>query len=758
MGLCLIAATWEVPLVVVIIEVAVGLGMVIFVHELGHFAVAKMCGVKCEKFYLGFDIYGLKQLKFTRGETEYGIGILPLGGYVKMLGQEDNPARLKEEIERAKHPQPEAAENDAVTDKAEQAGGNQINRKAAEAALYDSRSYLAKSVPQRMAIISAGVIMNVVFAFVLAMVAYGLGVKQIACGVGYVSPGGAAWKAGIMVGDHFEEIAGETVERFNDLRRNVTIGDIDDGVEMLVRRPGVKDPFLRKLHPDLDRLIPMVGVGASYTTTLRRRGGPVVPGSPAAMAVNELKSGKKIVFESGDKIVKIDGQPMDSYADIHAYLALHPDKRLAVTIERPVPGEDETPETPPPPERLVINVDRNPMRRLGLVMKMGQICAIQAGSPAAAAVIEPGDKIIKIDFDPPEDPHAAVKPEPPGDPMTLPERLRRLAGKRVCLYIQRHSAEKDADSSSLQPHPIPVELREAGWYEAPEFRGNPIAIPSLGIAYRVQNRVQDLEPGSAAAQAAEIAEAAQMVPVPALQCLAAGLRDMIVLPGDEIIEARLIPPDEETLRRYDSDQEEITVKFNEKDKQNWPVFIYTIQRLLPQTRVELTWKRNGKQHTATFKLEPGNDWFSPDRGFHFEPESFIQIAHSLGEAVRFGGRETVEALTMVVQFLKKIGTQISPKAVGGPITIAKVAGRFAQEGIAKLLIFLCILSANLAVINFLPIPLLDGGHMVLLAWEGIRGKPANERVQVVLTYIGLFVILGLMVWVIGLDLGLIPRF
>jgi regulator of sigma E protease len=72
-----------------------GLGFVIFVHELGHFAVAKMCGVKCEKFYLGFDIGGYKLAKFQRGETEYGIGILPLGGYVKMLGQDDNPSQLK---------------------------------------------------------------------------------------------------------------------------------------------------------------------------------------------------------------------------------------------------------------------------------------------------------------------------------------------------------------------------------------------------------------------------------------------------------------------------------------------------------------------------------------------------------------------------------------------------------------------------------------------------------------------------------------
>ena len=91
---------WRVALTVI------ALGMVIFVHELGHFAVAKLCGVKCEKFYLGFDIGGWKFWKFQWGETEYGIGILPLGGYVKMLGQEDNPARLREEIERAKQQQP----------------------------------------------------------------------------------------------------------------------------------------------------------------------------------------------------------------------------------------------------------------------------------------------------------------------------------------------------------------------------------------------------------------------------------------------------------------------------------------------------------------------------------------------------------------------------------------------------------------------------------------------------------------------------
>ncbi len=81
----------------------------------------------------------------------------------------------------------------------------------------------------------------------------------------------------------------------------------------------------------------------------------------------------------------------------------------------------------------------------------------------------------------------------------------------------------------------------------------------------------------------------------------------------------------------------------------------------------------------------------------------------------------------------------------------------ADQGNAELLLFLTMLSANLAVFNFMPIPVLDGGHFVLLAYEGIRGKPASETVQTVLAYVGLALIITLMVWVCGLDFGLISR-
>ncbi len=168
MGLYLIALI-GLSMLGTIVKVALALGLVIFVHELGHFAVAKLCGVKCEKFYLGFDIAGLKLCKFQWGETEYGIGILPLGGYVKMLGQEDNPTKEAAEDERAK-------------------------ADPAQAEQYDPRSYKAQSVPRRMAIISAGVVMNLIFACVFAAIAYSIGFRDTPCAVSQLLPGEPAWR------------------------------------------------------------------------------------------------------------------------------------------------------------------------------------------------------------------------------------------------------------------------------------------------------------------------------------------------------------------------------------------------------------------------------------------------------------------------------------------------------------------------------------------------------------------------------------
>jgi regulator of sigma E protease len=86
------------------------------------------------------------------------------------------------------------------------------------------------------------------------------------------------------------------------------------------------------------------------------------------------------------------------------------------------------------------------------------------------------------------------------------------------------------------------------------------------------------------------------------------------------------------------------------------------------------------------------------------------------------------------------------------LSIAAVAGQSAYKGIDQLVMFLVMLSANLAVINFLPIPLLDGGHMVFLMLEGIRGQPVNERIALAVNYVGLCLLLSLIALVMYLDI------
>jgi regulator of sigma E protease len=89
--------------------------------------------------------------------------------------------------------------------------------------------------------------------------------------------------------------------------------------------------------------------------------------------------------------------------------------------------------------------------------------------------------------------------------------------------------------------------------------------------------------------------------------------------------------------------------------------------------------------------------------------------------------------------------QISTKNLSGPITIAKVAGASAKAGIAYYLGFIALLSVSLGVFNLLPIPVLDGGHLMYYLIEVVKGSPVSEKIQVVGYQVGLAFVMGLMV-------------
>ncbi len=230
---------------------------------------------------------------------------------------------------------------------------------------------------------------------------------------------------------------------------------------------------------------------------------------------------------------------------------------------------------------------------------------------------------------------------------------------------------------------------------------------------------------------------------------AAGIRA-----GDKIVQAKFIYPTD----AQGNTQKPETIKFDPQES-SWPAVATNINSMPQGTVVEFSIERPDAPDVQPIQVKPApvDGKFFADRGFVFEPIVRMRETSSFREQVKQGWEETADALTMVFRFLKKLGTDVPLSALGGPVTIAKAAGYSAAEGVSSLLIFLTMLSANLAVINFLPIPLLDGGHMVFLAYEWIRGRPANERFVVAMHAAGFVLIVTLMLYVLALDFNWIPR-
>lgn len=716
-----------------VLMVVIGLGLIIFVHELGHFVVAKLCGVKCEKFYLGFDFFGLRLVRFRWGETEYGIGILPLGGYVKMLGQEDNPARLREEFERAK------------------AAGDHPGRSTTgeslasmEEALYNPRSYLAKSVPQRMAIISAGVAMNLLFAFVAAVLAYFIGVPEIPCGVGQIAPGEGAWRAGIRPGDKILEINGQKTHRFQDLQQSISLARRGQPVTMRIERPTPGGPKILDLElvPDRIRVIPTIGVTNPQLPILADP--PCYPGSAVTEVLAKLRPGAKLLA--------INDQPVTTFAEIAQQWARRCGEPVEITLQLPDDGQNTGRQ-----EKVVLNP--TPVRDFGLILEVGRILAVRRGSPAAVAGVVAGDELMHI-----------VCPDDlgwNGNPMRLPfvlqQALRdRPEGLPIQLVVKRsHGSEKEekdglttsdlrsaATSERKETLTVEVVAQTAEFFADLNTGDSPLEIPQLGIVVEILPRIREVEKDSPAA--------------------AAGLQA-----GDELISVTALPPKldpESPLGKLAQhfQMRTFTVRFDldrGEEKGTWPFFLRELQKMVAGTEVDFVVRRPKPSASQEFEelkvhLAPqvASDWFLAERDLIFEPMTFDLRASGLGEAIAMGATETWTSVTLIYRVLNRLGRgDVSPRALVGPIGLVQVAYRVASQGLGRFLLFLTLLSANLAVINFLPIPVLDGGHMAFLIYEGIRRKPPSEAVYVGLSYLGLAIILAIMLWVFGLDLGFIAR-
>jgi regulator of sigma E protease len=671
------------------------LGLVILIHEFGHFAAAKLCGVKVEKFYIGFDPYGLRLFRFRYGETEYGIGAIPLGGYVYMLGQTDNPGKQAEEAERARAA---AAHGEAVDPEA--------------AAVWDPRSYPAQTVPERMLIISAGVILNAVTAFFFATFAYLLGTDFVSAKVYETAPGSPSWEQSLGGGADFTRIGDVRNPRWDvDLRARVMLADLEKGLPAELKRDGKTEEITLRPRKDRSDRPPTIGVLMPRTTklatipkatTLNPDRIPAYYGSAAFTATPK--------FASGDEVVRINDVEIKSYDDVLRAEALYVGEPLTVVVRRSEP-KPEGSTTAPPSKELTITVAPVKLRELGLAMEVGPITGVQDGSPAKAAGIAKGD-VLKT-----------INGEPIGDPLTLAERLRRRQhaepAKEWTVVVSR-TVDGKAEDKTFTILPRAADRNEWGFRDS-----SPVSVPTLGLAFHVKSVVAAVDAGGPADKAG-------------------------IKPGDKVVSFTITPPQ---IEGASSEMlKPVTIPFAAKvgDELNWPyAVLYGLQTKPAGSKVTLEFD-GGKK--AELSPRESADFFNPERGLIFDVMTFDRKAEDLGQAFQYAWTDTRDSLTQVYSFLHALAIgQIPPSNVGGIITIADQAGASAGAGLPKLLLFLMMLSCNLAVINFLPFPVLDGGHMVFLIYEGIFRKPPPERLHGYLTMVGFFCLLGLMLFALGND-------
>ena len=486
--------------------VVLGLGLVIFIHELGHFAAAKWCDVHVKTFSIGFGP-AVPFCSYRWGETTYMVGIIPLGGYVQMGGEG------------------ETAEGDEEGEE-------------------DPRSFKKKSVGQRMVIISAGVIMNVILGMACFVAAYLHGVQEIPATVGRVESGGAAWRAGIKSDDEVVRIAGLDNPSFKDIPPAVMTTHEGEAVPIQVKRDGTAlPPMAVEPQRDEGQLFPQLGIGSPQHLVLPSFGKgkvkPVIPGTPAA----EAKAAGGQGFEPGDRVVAMSDPaggltPVKDFAEYHRRMV-----RLGgqpVTFELLRKGEaDEG-------KKVAVTVPPAYRHSLGMRMRMGQVVAVREGGPNAGKILprsekpaRAGDRIkavllppdadgdrvwyvngsvfseekgkkdeLKPEFQLPGLDAAAVRAKvkiEPLDPLLLPQQINRWADRQAAgnrppeldLVVLRE--ENHTEVSRRIPMDYDPTYRYAR--EFPSLPNSPLPLSGLGVAYWVEAVVDDVAPGGPAAEA-----------------------------------------------------------------------------------------------------------------------------------------------------------------------------------------------------------------------------------------------------------------
>ncbi|MDB2575899.1 site-2 protease family protein [Planctomycetota bacterium] len=319
-----------------VLQVVLGIGLVIFVHEAGHFMAARWCGARVEVFSLGF---GPRLFGWRRGGTLFQIAAVPLGGYVKVAGEYSDGLRGT--------PEP--------------------------------GTLATLSVPQRFLYFSGGVIMNVIFALVALPLVMLAGLPALRPLIGAPTPGMPAWEAGLPAGTVILEVNDTKIVDFEHLVTAVALNGSDDA-RLRVARPNMT-PESITLTPSFDENLGFyrLGLPAGLSPDQRLVVDPLGPAAAAGVT-------------GEDRLLAVVGQPEALRVDEQLRRAFSERSAVNLEVEGPDGAIREV--------RVEPRMDTLEFKRIGIGALSSNVDATRSTGPAASLVkalgIEAGDRIVSV--------------------------------------------------------------------------------------------------------------------------------------------------------------------------------------------------------------------------------------------------------------------------------------------------------------------------------------------------------------------------
>lgn len=690
--------------------VAFGFGLIVFIHELGHFLAARWAGIRVLAFAVGFGpalVSFRKGLGLRRGSsereyihrlatkgadlndppgvlegvspTEYRLNVLPFGGYVKMLGQVDGDASITSEA----------------------ADGYQ------------------RCVPwKRMVVISAGVIANLILAAGLFVLVFSIGLKTEPPMIGAVVPGSPAELAsvvsssgepvpgGLRPGDTILTIDGARVNHFPDAATFVAMAPKGKSVRVAFERDTL--PYTAEVRPEVGDLgLLQIGIEPAWSATLQ----PPAPPKDADDRRKRLDQIGLAGVKPGWSLVSIDDSAtVQGYHTLVAASNTSNGRPLRLTFASPDGTTKVTASLTPAP-RLEIGIvkrDSGPDSAMDHLLGLTPVMAVGDATPD-------------------QKPHASDQGFKDGDVFA------RLGGVE---FPNVEQGMRELASHKGRVVPVSVLRKDASgaWRETDLPNVNVTADGKLGFSI-----------------ADTAAESALLSKPPAKIRPAIGQDKSEYAPAA----TRLIQSPGQEIVTIDG----IAVK-------NFAEVRHGLQRAVlaatpgADVTIAVGLRRpsfNGTPGdpavtTASWTLTQaeaatlmGLGWDSPVARELFAMQQFTLRGDTVMESLTLGLAETRRVMISTYLTFKRLTVDRTVKVehLKGPVGIAHLGTAIASRGFIWLLFFLALISVNLAVINFLPLPIVDGGQFLFLVYEQFRGRPAPIAFQNVLTFAGLILIAGI---------------